>query len=99
MLIFDCQLTELSCESSTVSADILIATSLILLYKEKLINWRDDPFERVIFLRNLPKITSVDEVIACARSLKTTKNGKDVIIVQLWVIFIILLYIAENLTS
>lgn len=99
MMIFDFQLTELSCEPSIVSADILVATSLILLYKKELIHWREDPFERVMFLRNLPKIASVNEVIACARSLKTGTSGKDVIIVQFWVIFIILLYIADKLTS
>lgn len=101
MLIFDFQLTELSREPSTVSAEILIASALILLYKEEMIDWREDPFERVMFLRNLPKIAAVNEVIACARLLKTgtATTGKDVFMVQLWVIFIILLYIADKLTS
>lgn len=99
MSIFDFQLTELSCEPSIVSADILVATSLMLLYKKEMINWREDPFERIMFLRNLPKIASVSEVIACARLLKTVTSGKDVIIVQLWVMVIVLLYIADKLTS
>ena len=99
MLIFDFQLTELSCSSSSESAEILIGASLILLYKEKLIDWREDPFERVMFLRNLPKIAPVSEVIKCARLVKAVASEKDVVIIQAWMVLIVFLYIADRLTS
>ena len=101
LMIFDFQLTELSHDSSDadVEADVMIAAALILLYKEKLIYWREDPFERVMFLRNLPKIAPVIKVVECARLLKAATTGKDVFIVQVWVIFIILLYVGDRLTS
>lgn len=99
MQILDFQLSELSVSDSHETADISIAAAMILLYKNKLMNWRDDPFERIMFLRNLPKIASAAKVIECTRLLKEAKIGKDVFIIQAWTIFIVLLFVADKLSG
>ena len=35
-----------------------------------MIEWSDEPFELIMFLRNLPKIASSTELIECSRCLK-----------------------------
>lgn len=35
-----------------------------------MIEWSDEPFELLMFLRNLPKIASSTELIECSRCLK-----------------------------
>lgn len=60
-----------------------------------MIEWRDEPFELIRFLRNLPKIASSTEVIECSRSLKMAvqikkKNKLQFYFgIQFWLIVII----------
>jgi hypothetical protein len=38
--------------------------------------WKDEPFELIMFLRNLPKIACSKEVIDCSRSLHLAHKSK-----------------------
>lgn len=38
-----------------------------MIYRNRILNWEEDPFELIMFLRNLPKIAEVEEVIKYAR--------------------------------
>lgn len=100
MRIFDFQLTELTELSEPnemcCSADEIIAAALLLIYKTDLINWTDGPFERIMFLRNLPKIVPIHDLITCSRQLKSTQTSlKDFKIVKLWIFFIVSLFLAD----
>lgn len=39
----------------------------MMIYRDRMVDWRDDPFELIMFIRNIPKIAQVREVIKYAR--------------------------------
>lgn len=73
-----------------------------MVHKQKILNWQEDPFELIMFLRQLPKQqdSSIAEVINCARLIHKIippemifNHRKGLPKIQLWMTILFLHFI------